>query len=137
MVFKQQVVTPCCLTASILVPLKLIHNLLCHTASWIKILSPYKIFSFKKINIPLSQPHANALFFIQMENLCEYYTCLFHTLCVVLLLLHNSQNYSNFSIASCLLVVCVAVRNFTVCTAAVQDNTTKLHFKINSLTWHA
>lgn len=64
MVFKQQVVTPCCLTASILVPLKLIHNLLCHTASWIKILSPYKIFSLKKINIPLSQPRANALFFL-------------------------------------------------------------------------
>lgn len=63
MVFKQQVVTPCCLTASILVPLKLIHNLLCHTASWIKILSPYKIFSLKKINIPRSQPRANALFF--------------------------------------------------------------------------
>lgn len=75
-------------------------------------------------------------FLIQMENLCEYYTCLFNTLCVVLLLLHNSQNYSNFSLLPVSLWY-VWLWGTSVCTAAVQDNTTKLHFKINSLTWHA
>lgn len=50
-----------------------------------------------------------------------------HTLCCTIASSQLPQgDRKQFFIASCLLVVRVAVRNFTVCTAAVQDNTTTL-----------